>query len=430
MKKFNPVTIDSEGVKGTVLFERATGSRLYGTSYEKGEHPFDPDYVSDYDYQGLFLIDPLHKLKLAPFNNYQPILELKEFDSHLYEIEKFFFEAGRNNPSYMDIIFGDENSLVGKTQKADLILDNKKLFICNKVADSFDGYASSQLQRIKLHYKWVQDFPDIEDVENTIKNAYEKNEVDHNIIASLFSGSLAYDITKEDPNKKKIKSSLTIHEFFIKYFSNKNYDVSRYIKPHVLEYIILKDNLGHTLKINEEIKYFLINNAAYKENNQNIYFIYDGGNGLFSQDRFFKSQRSEGLSKNSDVKYVAFLNHTKYQNDIKGIQDLWSWRVNRNKKRSALEKQFGYDVKHGMHTYRLLNSATNIIKEGSYNPRLKGSDLQDAKDILSGKWEYRYFLSEVEKKRTELRTLKNKNLLPKEIDQKKLAEIYNEILFS
>jgi hypothetical protein len=112
------------------------------------------------------------------------------------------------------------------------------------------------------------------------------------------------------------------------------------------------------------------------------------------------------------------------------IKDLWSWKINRNPTRSALEERFGYDVKHGMHTYRLLDSAIDVLLNGTYNPRLSGQRLQNAKDILAGQWSYDRLLKEAYDRIKTLQDLKRKQLLPEEVNQNKLAEIYNEIVFN
>jgi len=429
MKKFINKVTDEYGNEGDVLFERMTGSRMYGTSYEKGEHPFNPDYVSDYDFRGLFMVDPLHKIKLAPFNKFSETIKLEEFDSEMYEIQKFFFEAGRNNPNYMDLLFGDKETLIGSSAKGDLILNNKNIFLSNKIAESFSGYAESQLHRIKNHNRWFNKYPHIYDVEITLKEAFSRQETDHNMIANLFSGQLARSITSENPNDKKVKSNLTSNEMMVKYFSKKTYDVLEYTKPHVLNFMKVQTNVGRPVQIDKELTNYFTNQASFRASNKSLYFIFDGGVGLFTEDGNMQPRSQKQPHSEADIRYIVSVdvNHLKKYQDI--IKDLWSWKINRNQTRSALEERFGYDVKHGMHTYRLLDSAIDVLNNGTYNPRLTGQKLQNAKDILSGQWSYDELLNQTSLKLTELRKLKKLNLLQPEVDEKKLAEIYNEIVF-
>ena len=429
MKNFEGFIKDNEGNQGTVLFERVTGSRMYGTQYEKGEHPFNPQYVSDYDYRGLFIINPLQKLKLSPFNAFSETVKLEDDDTEFYEIEKFFAEAKKNNASYLDLIFGDDDTLVGANDDGRLILDNKSLFLSNKIADSFLGFSNSQLHRIKRHNEWYKKFPNIKDVQDTLTEAYKNNEVDNHILSDLFSGQLAKAITNENPNDKKLISQLNAKEMLDKYFSGKDYDVLKYTKPHALNFITLQSNSGKELPLTESIKHYLINNASFKNVNNNFYFIYDDGAGIFTNDGNIQAKSKVPPNQNNDIKALMFIQSTKFKKAQENIKDLWAWKVNRNPVRSALEERFGYDVKHGMHTNRLLEAAISILEDGEHNTKLTGTKLTDAKDILSGQWEYDYFLNEVDLKQKKLIKLKSMNLIRPEVDYEKISEIYNEIVF-
>ena len=430
MKKFEKHITDEYGNEGLVLFERMTGSRMYGTSYEKGEHPFLKDYVSDYDFRGLFMVDPLHKIKLAPFNQFSQTVKLEEFDSEMYEIEKFFYEAGKNNPNYMDLLFGDEDTLIGLSPKGKLILDNKNIFLSNQIADSFSGYAEAQLYRMKNHNKWFNKYPDIYDVEITLKEAYKNQETDHNMLSNLFSGKLAYSITSEDPNDKKVKSNLSSVEMIKKYFSDKNYDVSIYMKPHIINFMKIQTNVGRPVAMDLTLKNYLSNQATFRSSNKSLYFLFDDGVGMFTEDGNIQPKPPKAPQSDSEIRYIASVNINFFKKQQDLIKDLWSWKVQRNETRSALEERFGYDVKHGMHTYRLLDSAIDVLENGTYTPRLKGQKLQNAKDILAGKWDYEYLLNQADLKIKKLKKLKAQNLLQPKVDEHKLAEIYNEIVFS
>ena len=104
-------TFKWKGIEYQLILLNLAGSRFYNTHYEKGEHPFDKDYISDYDFRGVFIAS--HKDKISLSKNYvkeiQPAkkdlegrkyiisqinellgleLELNE-DITLYEVEKF-----------------------------------------------------------------------------------------------------------------------------------------------------------------------------------------------------------------------------------------------------------------------------------------------------------------------------------------------------
>ena len=72
-----------------IALKKVTGSRLYGTQYELGENPLDPEYISDYDYRGVFILPPaLH------ISNLHGSLEVAKIpdgeDEEFFELKKFF----------------------------------------------------------------------------------------------------------------------------------------------------------------------------------------------------------------------------------------------------------------------------------------------------------------------------------------------------
>ncbi len=429
MKKFEEEITDLFGNSGDVLFERMTGSRMYGTNYEKGEHPFDPDYVSDFDFRGVFMINPMTKLQLPPFNEYSKTMKFEQFDTEFYEVEKLFFEGVKNNPNYMDLLFGDTDTLIGSSDKGNFLLENRNLFLSNKIADSFSGFAQAQLSRIKNHNRWFNKYPDIYEVQTLIEEAYKAGEIDANMISYMFSGSLSYAVTGEDANSKKLKSSLSPKEMLQKYFSDKPYDIKEYMKPHAISFLNLKTPLGFKVQKTQDLMTFLMDNASFSKSNESLYFIYDNGKGIFSKSGGILPSSPISPDKNEPIRFIMTFDYTKFKTTQDGINDLWKWKIERNEKRSELEKRFGYDVKHGMHTYRLLDSAIDVMHNGTYDPRLTGQKLQNAKDILSGQWSYEFLLSEANKKISELKRLKKLHLLPEEVDRGKLSAIYDEVLF-
>lgn len=430
MKKFTEFLVDDLGVQGTVLLERMVGSRLYGTKYEKGEHPFISEYVSDYDYRSIHIINPLHKLKLKPFSDFIENVKLPDFDSESCEIQKFFVEASKNQPHVMDLLYGSEKSLIGANNDGLIILKHRNDFLTNQIADSFKGFAQAQLKRIENHHEWFIQYPDIYDVQETLLLAYLRHEVDHDIISNLFSGELAFFITNEDPNSKKIKSSLSANDMLLKYFSKKTYQISNYIKPHVLHYMTLQSNTGFKVNITPEIELYLEKEACFKVNSEKLLFIYNNGKGIFTPDGNIQPKAKVKPHQNEPIYYIAHIDKVKFNNARDHIKSLWSWKVNRNQTRSALEERFGYDVKHGMHTYRLLESAIKTLNNGTYTPELSGEMLEFAKYILAGKLPYSEFLKLVEQQMKILNDLKNLNLLPSRVNEKKISDIYNNIILN
>ncbi len=91
----------------------------------------------------------------------------------------------------------------------------------------------------------------------------------------------------------------------------------------------------------------------------------------------------------------------------------WDWRQNRNDARwqSQERGEQDYDAENMMHTFRLLLSGENILKQGVPIVRFEGAQLQLLLDIRSSKFPYDELIQMVDAKLKELdETLKNSNL--------------------
>lgn len=74
----------------------------------------------------------------------------------------------------------------------------------------------------------------------------------------------------------------------------------------------------------------------------------------------------------------------------------WNWVNNRNKSRSELEVNFGYDTKHAMHLVRLLRMGEEILS--GQGVIVKRPDAIELLDIRAGRWEYSELVEYAEQK--------------------------------
>jgi predicted nucleotidyltransferase len=371
-----------------VLLKRITGSRLYGTQYEKGEHPFEEEYVSDYDFRGIFIAPTQDRLSLKNSVPEQIKIDDGE-DTEIYDILKFFELAIDNNPNVMDILFGDEESTLFASDVGREILDNKHLFISQKAKESFNGYALQQLYRMKQHHRWAKEYPEIYEVEALLQKSFDNQEIDFQWIADYFSGDLAKKITNEDSQKHNhLDTTIDLNEFIS--LHNIEFDLHKFVKPHIFSFMSIKDLKFKKIEDTSKFKDLLSNKFIYSQLNDSMILLYETGlqnDSLFTREGTLKNATKK-ISPDLEASFISTINRSGYKNAAKEIKSIWEWKVNRNEKRAKLEAKFGYDVKHGMHLYRLLNSAKALLLTGTYTPRLKGDDLILAKDILSGKVPY------------------------------------------
>ena len=64
----------------------------------------------------------------------------------------------------------------------------------------------------------------------------------------------------------------------------------------------------------------------------------------------------------------------------------WTWKKNRNEKRSELEEKYGYDTKHAMHLVRLLRTGAEALTTGTIVVRRPDAD--ELLSIRNGAWSY------------------------------------------
>lgn len=85
-------------------------------------------------------------------------------------------------------------------------------------------------------------------------------------------------------------------------------------------------------------------------------------------------------------KMLVKFNRAVYEGAKETWNNYWTWKRERNKKRSALEEQFGFDTKHAMHLVRLLRMGAEALVTGQLV--VKRPDAAELLSIRDGAWSY------------------------------------------
>ena len=72
----------------------------------------------------------------------------QEYDFSIYSIVKFFHLAMENNPNMVDILFTPQRCVLYCSTVAQMVRDNRKLFLTKNSYHKFRGYAYAQLHKI------------------------------------------------------------------------------------------------------------------------------------------------------------------------------------------------------------------------------------------------------------------------------------------
>jgi len=393
------------------------GSRLYGNSTD----------ISDYDYRGVFIANPQMHLSLNETVEQlggttgkgasgeqlcQALLDAGcdiEFtdDIVLYELKRFISLSLDANPNILDTLCHDYNDPDICIYIDDLgkdLLNSKDLFMSKKLKHTFSGYAFAQLKKIKSHNKWIGEFPDTSKVIEMLQYALlEDGTIDFDFIVQNFGGSLAEMITKQTAQEHiTIKNCLTWDEFYLAY-KVIEYDIAKYRIPRLYDFTKVFDLKAMQLKKDEThllpmigrirseytIKEYLNNKGSFRQLGGSILSLFTEGSGIYDLGGNIKNHPPKEVG---DFIGIVIIDKNEYKKHTDHINNMWHWKIKRNKSRAVLEDEFGYDTKHASHLIRLLLCAKDLMITGEYTPELEGEVLQMVKDTRVGKFEYDYIL--------------------------------------
>ena len=407
------------------------GSRLYGNATE----------TSDWDYRGVYIESIDSKIGIL---GHSEQLETKDLSLHkaltdaglileettdivLYELNRFVKLAIDNNPNIMDTLCHDESYSIYINDKGRELIKNKTLFLSSKIKHTFSGYAISQLQRIKGHNKWINQFPNTDLVLKRIEDRFKGGYIDFDWICDNFGGKVAEKITGETPQKNtKLQVTDTWQEFCTKDY-NPDFDLSVYRLPRLIDFCHPKDLKAKSLNINDlvpgtDVSYadFLTNSASFRTHSPSMLTVYTEGKGIFSKEGNLKANDPELVG---DFVCLLAIDQNNYKASKDYINKLWEWKCNRNEKRSELEEKFGYDTKHGSHLVRLMLGAKNVLEYGDYNPTMTAEMKTLVNDVRNGKYTYEWVVEFGEELDNELNEIYKTTTIRKQPDFKKINDL-------
>lgn len=147
------------------------------------------------------------------------------------------------------------------------------------------------------------------------------------------------------------------------------------------------------------------------------------GYSLFNKDTGNLNDDYQGDSHDLGTPlFIVKFNRSVYVTAKETWENYWTWKKNRNEKRSELEEKFGYDTKHAMHLVRLLRMGAEALETGKLNVRRP--DAEELLAIRNGAWTYEEVVGYAEMMDNHVRTnLYTKTSLPKKPNIKLAAEL-------
>lgn len=374
------------------LFLTAHGSHAYGTNLP----------TSDHDYKG-FCLPPKQY-----YYGYAKNFEQAEFkgdpDMVVYGIGKFFKLAADCNPSILEVLFTDPADHQIITPLGQKVLDSKELFISKKAKFTFSGYAVSQLKKIKSHYKWISNPPSAPPTreefglpERTVIPADQLQTAQAMIRKQIEHWNVPID--ELDPAAK-----IAVQERFV--------EALALIETGYRAQLIatLESKRPAPLDVSDIDDF---DHACFNANmNDSMRAGFQRAIEVLKKTEGANLEKISGNLLGFDDNFLELLDR---ERQYKGRQEEWrsyqTWLATRNEKRSALERQWGYDTKHGMHLVRLMRMGMEIL-EGK-GVIVKRPDALELLAIRNGLWKYEELLEWAEKQEAYLDQLYKTSTLPK-----------------
>ena len=146
-----------------------------------------------------------------------------------------------------------------------------------------------------------------------------------------------------------------------------------------------------------------------------LYGLYHGNAGDYKG--LIRKENANDIALSSiskGVKPIAVMSFNKsgYSKYCKEYKEYWDWVEKRNEDRYANTISHGknYDAKNMMHTFRLLNMAAEIGREGVIH--VHRNDREELLNIRSGEYEYDELVTKANKKIREIESIYEKSALP------------------
>jgi hypothetical protein len=170
----------------------------------------------------------------------------------------------------------------------------------------------------------------------------------------------------------------------------------------------------------------LINIAHMK----NMYGLYHAENLAYKgiiKNKQASTIRLSSIPKGAKQVALLYFNKDGYSKYCKDYKEYWQWVENRNEQRYENTQIHGknYDAKNMMHTFRLLQMATEIAQEKKVNVKRPNRDF--LLKVKAGKYQYQELLSKAQTIQQEMEQAFESSDLPNTPDKDKINELTYKI---
>lgn len=309
-----------------VLLRVQSGSHAYGLATAD----------SDVDERGIFALPAAAYVALSP-----PLEHLQDArgDVVFYGLRKFLALASAANPSALELLFPPPGTVLQQAPPAQLLFARRQLFVTQRCVDSHVGYARAQIQRARGQNKWIN---------NPQPEAPPRREEFCFVILGPWPGAAGGVAGEPLP-----------------------------LRPRPL--LQSGIDLGHY-------------HCAALERVPRTYRLYHYGaaaKGVF-RDGNLVCESIPIEHEQSHLRGLLVFDQPGYDKAKLDHAHYWQWRRQRNDARWRTQEagEIDYDAKNMMHTFRLLLSASAILRERAPRVRFDGADRDFLLRVRAGTFAY------------------------------------------
>jgi predicted nucleotidyltransferase len=370
--------------KGLILYEVISGSIAYGTNISS----------SDEDIKYVYIL-PINFILSGNI-----IKQVNDDTNDIvgYELGRFLELLSVNNPNILELLNTPEDCVIYKDPIFDLILENRDKFITKQCANSFVGYAYSQISKAKGQDK---------------KQNWEKDKVTRKDVLDFVyviegEKSIPWKVWNEDYNYEEkfigVVNVPNARDIYAVYFDKVARDMFSENEPEDMRNLLIK---------------------LRKELNQTMGFGYKGliNTGEGENAGVSNQLRLSSIPKGEEPICVITYNKDGYSQHCKDYKSYQTWLKERNEARWVDVHSHGQkiDGKNMMHCVRLMQMAREIA-EGK-GIMVRRSNAKELIDIRKGKVDLQSLIDGVESEIKEIDKLFEESNLPDSVDSKFISEL-------
>ena len=209
----------NDRLKGNIIFLSFGGSYAYGTNIEG----------SDIDIRGCALNS---KSDLLGFSNFEQYIDNKT-DTVVYSFNKLINLLLNCNPNVIELLGCRPNHYFMVSKEGKQLLENRKLFLSQKAANSFGGYAIQQLRR--LQNALARDsYPQTEKEKHILGSCQSSLQSFHDRFETIPEGSIRLEVgeSKKEELKSEIFVDVNLSHYPLRDFNGIISDMSSIIRNY------------------------------------------------------------------------------------------------------------------------------------------------------------------------------------------------------